>query len=126
MVKRVRYTDTSGPRGFSIVELLVVIAIIGILSSVIVAVATGSQASSRDTTRTTDVETIARQFERNYTNSTSLGVPTYPTTTQVTSSQTTIMNGSDLEALNAPGKTSSSLTAASSTAAQTPTKDQYI
>lgn len=69
-------------RGFTIVELLIVITIMGVLLVLAVASLRGSQVSSRDVERKTDVESIALSLENFYTNGSDISttVGRYPST----------------------------------------------
>lgn len=71
--------------GFTIVELLVVIVIIGILAALALNTFGSAPARARDTTRQTDVNSVATQLEAYYVDNSF-----YPTETQMTSDVDTI------------------------------------
>lgn len=112
--------------GFSIVELILIIAIVGILAVLSFTYSASARPQARDAERTSDAESIARQFEANYFIKATSAGPTYPSTTDLTNSFATTFAGADIEITRAPSQTSSSLINASSTASQTPAVNQYI
>jgi len=97
-------------RGFTIVELLIVIALMGILLTLSVVNLRGTQISSRDTERKTDIDTISSQLEIFYKvgadNSSVLG--RYPSTAELNSSTNIQANlrDTDLKSFTPPGATS--------------------
>lgn len=100
-------------QGFTIIELIIVITIMGILLVLGVVNLSGSQASSRDAERKTDIETIAAHLETFYTSGTdsSTNVGRYPGT-GIIGQETTTLRDLDTKSIMAPGETVSSLVAA--------------
>ncbi len=97
-------------RGFTIVELLIVIALMGILLTLSVVNLRGTQLSSRDTERKTDIDSITSHLDVFYKvgtdNSTVLG--RYPSTVELSGSANIQSNlrDADLRAFTPPGATS--------------------
>lgn len=111
-------------QGFSIPELIIVIVTISILVSITYFGLGTVLPSSRDSERDQDVFTIADRIEQYYKTQPVAGGYTYPDTATGVAGLTTIVNSN--ESIVAPGQSGTSLSIASSNAAQTPTKDQYI
>ncbi len=76
-------------RGFTLIELMVVIVVMGALLILNVVNLRETQASARDTERTTDIETLASHLESFYTagTDTSSTVGRYPSTSLIASGQ---------------------------------------
>lgn len=98
--------------GFTLMELIIVIAIMGILLVLGVVNLRGSQVSSRDAERKSDIEALSSHLETYYTSgsdgSTTLG--TYPPTTLTPSVATYYLRDIDMKSMMAPGITSPDLT----------------
>jgi len=120
-------------QGFTIIELVVIIAVMGILLVLGVVNLSGSQASSRDAERKTDIETIATHLETYYTsgNDDSVNVGRYPSTGLPTQ-ETLVLRDIDPQSYMAPGMTTTSLIAATNNIQTTagvlpqPTINQYV
>jgi len=100
-------------RGFTIVELIIVITVIGILTVLGTVNLTNSQINARDAERKSDIETIAIHLETFYNSGTddSTTVGRYPSIEEMQglANQTKTLRDIDPKALNAPGKTGTSL-----------------
>lgn len=57
-----RRSESSRPRGFTIVELLIVIVVIGILVALVISTFSNAQARARDAQRKSDLAQIAKAF----------------------------------------------------------------
>jgi prepilin-type N-terminal cleavage/methylation domain-containing protein len=96
-------------RGFTIVELLIVIVVIGILAAIVITSFSGVQAKARDSKRTTDIATLAKQFEAFYAGANEVsksGVYPSGTHTDTLAHLTAAIKGLDPGGLSAPGRTS--------------------
>ena len=117
-------------RGFTIIELLIAITIMSILILLGVVNLSGAQANGRDSERKTDIETISRYLETYYSSGSGavddLNIGVYPTTTQLSGNESTILRDIDDRALKAPGQSGISLVMAATSSDQTPTIDEYI
>ncbi len=114
---------TTKSRGFTLIELLTVIVVMSILLSGGWVVGNSYFAyidSSRDTERSADVNSLAQQFEAYYRDKAYIAGATYPTTTQVSSSLTSLISSNALDATKAPGATASSVVVATSTSTTSP------
>lgn len=113
-------------RGFTLIELLVVVVVMSILLGIATAVDTNILGQGDDAERASDTGAIARLFENYYrVNAASTG-PTYPTTSQVTNSLPTLLDGTDPNITVAPSQTTTSLiSAADNTVPQSPAYNQY-
>lgn len=110
--------------GFTLVEILTIIVVISILLSGGWVVGDSYFAYTKgadDAERQSDVEGLARAFEQYYRDNAHHIGGTYPTTGQLSSAVPSGM----ADATRAPGQSDSSLSAADSTAPQTPTIYQY-
>lgn len=115
--------------GFTLIELLVVIVVMAILLGggwVVGSSYFAYQQGAADAERQSDVEGLARAFEQYYRENAYVAGATYPTTNQVSSSLASLVPSNLADAMKAPGQSTSSVSVASTTAAQTPTIDQYI
>lgn len=112
--------SNTSQRGFTIVELLIVIVVIGILAALVLNTFSGVQKRARDTTRQTNVNSIATQLEVYYNDFG--GYPSADGTNGI-ASDTWVQNnlkGFDIKATKAPGQTANSYQATEAT-----TKDQF-
>ena len=131
-------------RGFTIVELLIVIVVIGILAALVLNSFAGVQAKARDTERDTDIKALSTQLEvfysqagnGSYPSNGSTGAANYASNvilggvTSANLSNDTDINakfkGIDLNSMRPPNQATNQTVLATSTAAQTPTLNQYI
>jgi len=128
-------------RGFTITELLIVIVVMGILLTLGVVGLRGSQLSSRDNERKSDIDALALHLESYYSNGNDALTTTYPSTALTTAvtidSVHTFLRDIDLKAITAPGITDPAITLISATctgvcvqtpgsATTSPTFDQYM
>jgi len=91
-------------RAFTVIELIVVMVILGILLSIGAVGLNSSLAPARDDERKTDVQSIATALESYYNSKATL--PSYPSTAELTNSETAIMNSLtnvDIKIFRAPG-----------------------
>lgn len=97
-------------RGFTIVELIIVITILGILLTLAVVGLNDSQIKSRDSERTSDVETIGTYLESYFRDGSPISttaVGTYPSTTLTSEANLKpSLPDADLKAFTAPGSDS--------------------
>ncbi len=115
--------------GYTLVEVFVVVVVMGVILTSGWALSNGYAAylqKARDIERETDTSGLARNFERYYRTNASVSGPTYPSTTLVGSSLSTLLDDTDTDLTKAPGQTSSSVVLASTTATQFPSVNQYI
>lgn len=99
--------------GFTIIELIITITVMGILLILGVANLRSSQIPARDSTRKTDIDSIAQSLEIYYRTGTD-GTTTlgrYPSTV-IIGQETVMLRDIDPKVLSAPGVTGSSLVAA--------------
>lgn len=117
-------------RGFTIVEIIVVITAIAILAAITTVTYSGLQVRARDDERLADVEALSSAFETYYEKH-----GTYPSIRQINGTEAghgmTFLEDTlriPANALVAPGAASGTTTslAATGTAAQNPTSDQYL
>ena len=114
-------------RGFTIVEVLVVVVVILILSTGLGFLGRNiflTTAQARDSERASDMYSVSQILEGYYRDNPTVGGPTYPTTTQINSSLSSIIK--DKELLTAPTADDLSFTAAINKNVQNPSEVQYI
>ena len=115
--------------GYTVVEVLVVVVIIAVLIASGWGVGRAYFAyleRARDAERAADTAAIAREFERYYRTNAAISGPSYPTTVQVTSSLSTLLDGANNDIVKVPGQSSVSLIAATSATPQLPMAGAYI
>ena len=115
--------------GFTIVEVLVVVVVISILVASAWLLTPSYDAymvKARDAERVSDTEGLARTFERYYRVHASTSGASYPTTTQITSSLGTVLDGAPIEITHAPEKPDGLVAANNATVPQSPGLYQYI
>ena len=123
--------------GFTIVELIITITIMSILLALGVVNLTSTQINARDSERKTDIENISLHLETYYNSGTdgSIVIGRYPSldaTTGLIGHETTLLRDIDKNSFIAPGKTTTSIVAATNSVKTTagvlpqPTIDQYI
>jgi prepilin-type N-terminal cleavage/methylation domain-containing protein len=118
--------------GFTLVELAVTIVVLAILSVIVAGGPAVFLVQSRDKERNDDMFAITRQLERAYTEQLT-GKPSYPTPTQFATDIAGLsgtMKGATADIFIAPGQSSSSVVAATSTSLTAPiatmTADKYV
>ena len=116
----------SSEHGYTIVELVMIIVIIGILAAMVTFALPGTKTNAEDTERDSDVKTVSRHLETKYQRESTTNFPTYPGTTGVAAEVTSLQNRGLGDAAKAPNQTSSSVSAAASTADQTPSINSYV
>ena len=102
-------------RGFTIVELTIVMVVVAILAVISLSTIPGALVSARDSERRSDIQALARYFEKRYKENASTSFPTYSTTTGLNTDVSKLESGGQNLVLRAPGRSTSSLIAATST-----------
>lgn len=118
--------DMTFSHGFTIVELMFVMVVVAILLAIGISADGALLGQGRNSERASDVNAIKRVMEEYYRTNASVSGPSYPTTTQVSTSLSTILNGADPAITIAPGQSTNSLTVAADTSSQTPGTSVYI
>jgi len=121
--------NRANTHGYTLIEVLTVIMVLAVIIGSGWALSAGYVTylqKARDTERQSDVEGLARYFEQYYRINASVSGPTYPTTTQVNSSLTSLIDPSDTSITRAPDQSSNSVSVAADTNAARPSFDQYI
>ena len=123
------YSSVGRDGGFTLIELLTVIVVITILAGLGLGTWFELLTSSRDDERKSDTSSIARYFEKEYTENASSTYPTYPSVNSLNTDVSKLANSGIKEALAVPGSSSSSSLTAATTTASPPaglTTETYI
>lgn len=123
-MQRARRRQLTSRGGFSIAELVIIVITFAILATITINAGIEYAIVARDGERASDVKAIADGLERYYRLQASSTGVTYPPTSFGAANFDQIVLEPD--SLTAPGQTTNSIVFASSTAAQTPTTNQYV
>ncbi|MBP6037866.1 MAG: hypothetical protein KA604_00820 [Candidatus Saccharimonas sp.] len=113
-------------RGYSVVEIIVIIVAVAIIAAIAIGADPLLLQRSQDMEREADTLSIRRAFEDYYRMNAATTGPSYPTTSNITSSLDTIATIYGKDIFIAPRQSSYSLVSATSTSSQSPNKDTYI